>query len=578
MARVKYLIVVLLLFLASYVGAQDKCGVSDSAARARAIEYYYLQARSYMEQDSLDRCFELLEHCHALDPHSLTVMYDLSSFYAFLNKDSIAHDMLVRVVNADPANIYYNKALVNYYLKVRNVPAAIDVYERLLDKVHSKSEIYMYLFSLYSETGDHVKAIDVLDKLERLEGVNEDITINKVRHYMALGDSVKAVDVVQGMIKDNPDDLRYRTLLGSTYSILGDKEKALQSFQEVLLVKPDDVYALGSLADLYANDSDDSLYCDVVERLLVNENLDTESRITALMQYIDYKQPTDSLRVKTLLRRMYELPFDEFEIADIYSRYLIFINAAPDTIVPVLEKVHSLEPENVPAIMNLLDYAVKRNDIEDVFKYATNAQQYMPDRLEVYYYKGLSQYMLDCKEECLETYKEGLAKRSGDTSPELVSAIYSLMGDTYHELDMIDACMQSYDSALVYDNSNISVLNNYAYYLSLEGKELERALEMSYRTIVDEPDENTYIDTYAWILFKMGRYEESKAYAGKLLASSEELSAEVYHHCGDIYAKCGDVDSAVIYWMKARDAGANSKILEKKIKKRKYYRDAKRKK
>lgn len=578
MARAGSLITLLLLFFFSYAGAQDKCGVSDSAARARAVEYYYLQARSYMEQDSLDRCFEILEHCHALDPGSLAVMYDLSSFYAFMNKDSIAHSMLERIVHADPANIYYNKALVNYYLKVGNVEAAIKVYENLLDKVHSKSDIYMYLFSLYSDTGNHAKAIDVLDKLERLEGANEEITINKVRHYMALGDSVKAVDVVTGMIRDNPDDLRYRTLLGSTYSLLGDKDKALQSFQEVLSVKPDDVYALSSLADLYANGSDDSLYCDVVERLLVNEALDTESRIDGIMRYVDYKQPTDSLRVARLIRRLYELPFDELEIADLYSRYLIYVNAEPDTIVPVLEKVLSLEPENLSAIVKLLDYAVKCNDIEAVYKYSDNAQLFLPDKLEVYYYKGLSQYLLGQKSESIETYKTGLEKRSEETSQGMISTIYALMGDTYHELGMLDACMQSYDSALVYDNDNMNVLNNYAYYLAVEGKELERALEMSHRTILHNPDDNTCIDTYAWVLFGLGRYEEAKAYAEKLVAGGDSISSVVYHHCGDIFAKCGDTEKAVEFWIKARDAGDSSKILEKKIRKRKYYRDAKRKK
>lgn len=568
----------LLLLLCSYAGAQDKCGDNDSTARARAIEYYYLQARSYLEQDSLDRCFEMLEHCYALDSASLTVMYDLSSFYAFLDKDSIAHNMLERIVKADPSNLYYNKALVNYYLKVGNIGAAIEVYENLLDKINSKSEIYMALFSLYSDAGEHAKAIDVLDKLERIEGASENIVINKVRHYMAINDSASAVDAVIGMIKENPYDLRYKTLLGSTYSVLGDRSKALETFNEVLSVKPDDVYALSSMADLYAGESDDSLYCDIIERLLVNEGLDTESRIGALVQYIEYKQPVDSARVTALLRKMYELPFDEFEIAEVYARYLMLANAPQDAIVPVWEKVLSLEPEYVSAILTLLDYAIGRNDIEAVFKYSDDALSYIQDKLEIYYYKGLSQYMLGNKRESIETYKEGLEKRADATDGSLISSIYELMGDTYHDLGMMDECMQAYDSALVYDNANLGVLNNYAYFLALDGKELDRAMEMSRKTIAEEPDNTTYVDTYAWVLFKFGRYEEAKAYAEKLIKEGEDSSPEVYHHCGDIFAKCGDIEKAVEFWTKARIAGDESKILDKKIKKRKYIKDAKRKK
>ena len=577
MSRLKGIVISLLLLFSCTTMAQDRCAVTDSVARTRAVEYYYLQARSYMEQDSLDCCFEMLEHCRALDPASLTVLYDLSSFYAFLNKDSIAHEMLDRIVEADPSNTYYNKALVNYYLKVGDNDAAIKVYEKMLDSTHSKDEICMYLFSLYSETGRYDKAIEMLDMLEKLEGSNDEIVINKIRLYLALGDSAKAVGVVSDMIKESPDDIRCQTLLGNTYTILGDRSKALEAYNKVLAVKPDDVYVLTSLAEFYVNESDDSLYCDIIERLLKNENFDSQSRINTLVQYVEYAYPKDSARVTDFMREVYALPFDELEIATVYSHYLALIKSSPDTIVPVLEKILSLEPDNFTVIAQLLEYAIDGNDIEAVFKYSDNAWLYCPDRLEICYYRGLSSYMLGRKQESLDIYKEGLEKRAADTSPDLVSAIYALLGDTYHEFGMMDYCMQAYDSALVYDSNNMSVLNNYAYFLAVDGKDLNRALEMSQKTILAEPDNATYVDTYAWVLFKLGRYEEAKAYADKLLSIAADASSDVYHHCGDIYAKCGEMEQAVNFWIQARDAGDDSKVLAKKIKKRKYYNDAKRK-
>lgn len=577
MSSLKAFVISLLLLFSYSAIAQDRCAVVDSVARARAVEYYYLQARSYIEQDSLDCCFELLEHCRALDSASLTVMYDLSSFYAFLNRDSIAHDMLIRIVEADPSNIYYSKALVNYYLKVGDNDAAIKVYEKMLDSTTSKNDICMYLFTLYSETGRYDKAIEMLDMIEKLEGSNDEILINKIRLYLALGDSTKAVDVVYDMIKESPDDIRCQTILGNTYTILGDRAKALEAYNKVLAVKPDDIYVLTSLAEFYVNENDDSLYCDIIERLLKNEGFDSQSRINTLVKYIEYTYPKDSVRVTDFMREMYSLPFDELEIANVYSRYLAFIKSSPDTIVPVLEKILSLEPDNFTVIVQLLEYAIESNDIEAVFKYADNAWLYSPDRLEICYYKGLASYLLGRKEESLEIYKEGLEKRADDTSPELVSTVYALLGDTYHELDLMDSCMQAYDSALVYDSNNIGVLNNYAYFLALAGKDLNRALEMSQKTVLAEPENITCIDTYAWVLFKLGRYEEAKAYADKLISIGDEFSSEVYSHCGDIYAKCGDIEQAVSFWIKARDAGDDSKILSKKIKKRKYYNDAKRK-
>lgn len=578
MTRLKVYIIALLLLLCLPSTAQDKCGVTDSVARARAIEYYYLQARSFMDQDSFDCCFDILEHCHALDTSSLTVMYDLSIFYPYLRKDSITHNMLNRIVDADPSNVYYNKALVNYYLKSGNIDAAIKVYEKLLENVHSKSEIYTYLFTLYSESGRYEKAIEMLDRIEKLEGTSEDIILNKVRLYMVLGDSVNAITSVQNIIKESPDDLRYLTLLGNTYQALADREKALDSYRKVLAVNPDDAYVLASLAELYMGDDNDSIYCDYVERLLKCEDFDTEARIDVLVRHIEYLQPKDSARAMNLMKEMSNLPFDELQIADVYSQYLAYIKASPDTIVPILEKMLSLEPDNLSTIVRLLEYAIERNDAEAVFRYADNAQLYCPDRLEVYYYKGLSSYMLGRKQESLDIYKEGLEKRADDTAPGLISTLYALLGDTYHELDMMDNCMQAYDSALVYNKDNIEVLNNYAYFLAVDGKELNRALDMSHKTISLDSDNTTYLDTYAWVLFKLERYEEAKAYIEKLLSIDKDISSEVYHHCGDIYAKCGDIDQAVLFWVKAKDAGDESRILDKKIKKRKYYNNAKKRK
>jgi tetratricopeptide (TPR) repeat protein len=130
----------------------------------------------------------------------------------------------------------------------------------------------------------------------------------------------------------------------------------------------------------------------------------------------------------------------------------------------------------------------------------------------------------------------------------------------------------------VYNPTSSNVLNNYAYCHALENKDLPRALEMSRKTIEEEPENPTYIDTYAWVLFMLERYEEARAYADKLMAIEGDKGSVEYLHCGDIYAKCGLLDKAVEFWIKAQESGDDSSILKKKIKNRRYYNEKKRKK
>ena len=568
--------VYLMLFILSLCAGVSRAQVADDvAARDRAVDYFYLQAVSLLEQDSVDACFEMLEHCSALAPESSAVLYELSPFYLFLGKDSIAHSMLEYIVAKEPDNVKYGEALINYYAKVDDRRAAIALYERMLKASDaSKSDIYMSLYSLYSEEGEFGKAVEVLDKLEKVEGKNEIISIHRANLFLQMQDSVRALAAVREMKRDFPHNIQYNSLLGDVYVIFGDVESAEKVYIDAIQGDSTDTYSLSSLSNLYLLTNRDSLYCESVERLLKSEKVDTEQRISTLFEYVGYKEKTDTAYSMRFLQELMQLPYDRLEVSEVYAQYLLYRKESPEVIKPVLDSIISMDPENRSAMLQLLVYAIESNNREEVITRCDNAILYIPDMLELYYYKGMATYLLERKEEATEILQQGLGRRNEECSTELISTVFSLMGEIYHELDDLDRCTQAYDSALLYNPSDISVLNNYAYYLALEGKELERALEMSARTIEMEPDNAIYVDTYAWLLFCLERYEEARAYADKLIGLNSEMSAVEYHHCGDIFSKCGDMQRAVECWMAAQRLGDDSRVLKKKIKRRKYYPNA----
>ena len=560
---------VLLLSLVS-VAALAQHG-TDSKARERAAEYYYLQAISLLEQDSLDAGFEMLGHCRMLSPESSAVQYDLAAFYQFLGKDSLAHAMLKDIVEKEPYNINYSDALVEFYGRANDRASAIAMYEKMLGYSDSKSDIYMALYSLYNDEQEHEKAVEVLDKLEKAEGKNEIISLHRVKQLLILQDSTRALVAVRRMISDFPDNRQCRSLQGDVYSLFGDYANAERVYSDALRCDSTDVSSLSSLCNIYLMTDRDSLYCDAVERLLKSERIEVEQRISTLLDYARYKDRKDTTYMAGFFEQMLTLPYDRVEVADLYVQYLLYRNASPEVVTPVLDRILSMEPDNRSALLQKLIYAIDSEDYEEVVNCSDNALLYIPDMLELYYYKGVAKYLLGKKEESVKVYEDGLARRGEESTYSITARVFTVLGDTYHELNMQDRCMEAYDSALVYNPSEITVLNNYAYYLALEGKDLERALSMSAKTLEQEPDNAIYLDTYAWLLFCMERYEEAKAYAEKLIQVNADMSAVEYHHCGDIFAKCGDMDRAVEYWEKALEQGDTSKVLKKKIKKRKYY-------
>ena len=561
------LIFLSLLPLAVQAGNDGK----DIDARKRAVDYFHLEAVSLQEQGRYDEAYEMLEYCLALDPSSHVTKYLLAPYYNIFGKDSVAAAMLETIVKENPDNKDYNDALVNLYARQGNWKAAIAIYERLIETAHSKEEIYKSLYSLYYNDDDYTKALEMLDRIEGVEGKSREITTRRLQLYMLLNRHEEMIAIIRQEIAENPDDFRFMTLLGEVYSMMGKYDHAEEIYSRVLSEMPGDAMAQAALAELYAMKGEDDAFCRTMEALIKNDRLETEERLKYIVDYALYKETTDSAYVHEFYSELLQLPFDRLELHHSYADYLKYRNADKSKLAAVYEKIVELDAEDITAIIELLQYAIANEDEEAVFKYADEALMFLPQHLELYFYKGLSLYMLGNKKESVGVYLEGLEKRDAETAPAVVAAVFTTAGDTFHELGMKKEAYVAYDSALVYDPYKLDVLNNYSYFLSLDGKELQRALEMSHKTITAEPENQTYLDTYAWILFKLKRYEEAKAYAEKIISLNEEMSSVVLHHIGDIFAKCGNMENAVMYWKKALEAGDETEILKKKIKRRKYY-------
>ena len=170
----------------------------------------------------------------------------------------------------------------------------------------------------------------------------------------------------------------------------------------------------------------------------------------------------------------------------------------------------------------------------------------------------------------MEVLKKGVGQVTPNSDKKLVSDFYTFIGDLHHSMEEQEACYEAYDSALVYNPDNIGVLNNYAYFLSLEGTNLDKAEEMSYRSVKAEPKNDTYLDTYAWILFKKGRYAEARIYIDEAMKNGGNMSATIVEHCGDIYYMQGEEEKGIDFWIQAFGMEHDSKTLEKKIKMKKY--------
>ena len=246
-----------------------------------------------------------------------------------------------------------------------------------------------------------------------------------------------------------------------------------------------------------------------------------------------------------------------------------------------MRQVLEVEPGNETALRELLQYYAEQNDGKGVEDISRRGLNYHPEEIAYAYYLGMALAEQKKLEDAAEVLQQGLRVRTEDVHPRLLSNVFGGLGDIYYQQQKEQEAFAAYDSALVYMEDNIMCLNNYAYYLSLKGEQLDKAEEMSYRTIRQEPENITYLDTYAWILFMKQDYAHARTYMDKVvnpnktdeeLLADERLMGNIIEHSGDIYAHLGESDTALRLWKLAQQKGDETCTpqLKKKIKRKKY--------
>lgn len=546
-----------------------------SEADARRHDYYFLEATRQREAGNHADALALYEHCLSIHPQSAAVMYELAQYYAFLQQPERSRALLEKSVALQPDNFWYRQTLGAYYRSVKEVDKAIAVYEEMSRQFPARGELLMMLMDLYSQQKDYANLIKTLDRLEMKEGKSEQLSMEKYRIYLQMGDKEKAFTEMENLSKEYPNDLRYRVMLGDSYLDNGRADEAYAIFQEALAADPENAQAQLSLAAYYERMGMDSLFYAQQEAVLMNRKLDSGVKVEVMRRIILQNEQAggDSTRVFQLFNRLLNAPQEDAAMATLCYSYMQHKQMDDSMAVPVLEKILEVEPDNIAARYSLLMVAVRKNDYEEAVRICEPAIQYNPEELAFYYYLGVSYFQTDRNPDALSVLQKGVLQVNPQSDKKLVSDFYTFIGDLHHSMDNQPACYEAYDSALVYNPDNIGVLNNYAYFLSLERCDLDRAEEMSYRTVKAEPKNDTYLDTYAWILFEKGRYTEARIYIDEAMKNGGAESATIVEHSGDIYFMLGEEDKALDFWKQAAGMEHESKTLEQKIKQRRYIKE-----
>ena len=553
MRRIRLSVALLLVSICALAG--DSVSLSYDA--------FFLEAMVQRQKGNHDATFDLLQHCIKLNPQASEAYYYLAQYYQMLRNDSLAQQCYLKAAELEPDNPTFLETVAQSYIRQQDYAKAIKVVEQLYNQDKSREELLEMLFELYQQTDDTDKAIATLNRIEANEGKSERLSFAKSEIYTKMGNKAAAIAEMKTLADQYPNDLNYKGMYADMLLRNDEEERALGLYNEILAEEPGNTHAQVSLRSYYRVQGETEKVDSITELILLNKNTTTEQRIYLMRQVVADSERTDgdSTRVLALFHKMLAQPQQSDDIATLCAAYMDLKKMPQDSVKAMLQTVLRIAPDNAAARLQLVSYAWDRKDHDEVISLCQEARQYNPEEMAFYYYQGMAYYQKENHDKALEAFQNGISVINEESNPAIVSDFYAVMGDLLHQKGMAREAFEAYDSCLQWKDDNVMCLNNYAYYLSEMNEQLDKAEEMSYKTIKAEPKSATYLDTYAWILFMQQRYSEAKIYIDQALQNDSDSSAVITEHAGDIYIQNKEPERAVELWQQALKKDPQNKLL-----------------
>lgn len=536
------------------------------------LRYFYEEAANQQALGKYDVAYELLQHCKNIAPDAAEVYFALSSYDRDLNSNAMAINDIKRAAELSPENSTYQEQLAMTYVATKDYPNAIKAYEKLYSSNPDRTDVLEILLSLYGQKKDYANMLATVDRMVSADGESEQTVLTRMHIYSLQGKKKEEFNTLKRFVDRYPNDMSYQVMMSNWLLQNGEKQKAFDILQKVQNTDPQNVQAKLSMIDYYRAENLDSIARKMEEWLLTNPHTSTDTKVSIIRSVIANNEASggDSTKVLSLFRNILTGKQENADLAELYVAYLSLKKMPEDSIVGGLKRILEIAPDNKGARIELLRTLWGKIGNDEIIEISKPGVEYNPDEMAFYYFLGFAYIQKDDDDNAFDIFRKGVAQATDSSEPSLVSDMYSYIGDIYHQRGQIEEAYAAFDSCLQWKEDNVECMNNYAYFISVDGGDLSRAEQMSYKTIKAQPTNSLYLDTYAWVLFQEKRYAEAQIYIEQAVANDSTNSYVQLEHAGDIYIMLGETDKAIDYWRRAIQAGGDAKAIERKIRLKKY--------
>lgn len=430
----------------------------------------------------------------------------------------------------DAENVWYKIWRSEIYKLTGQTAKLVSIWEELIKLRPNEVDYYFQLSNAYITERNLPKAIEALNRLEKVIGINEQGSLQKQRLWNALGKPEKGIKEVEALAQASAGDNLYNTILAETYMKQKNYSKAKQYYTAALAKEPNNQYLHISFAEYYKATGNQEAAFEELKKGFTGPQLETESKIQMLRSFYPGEEFYGSSKryAFDLLEVIVQEADDPHQYALVYGDILLkqerFEEAAKQFALHLERDSSQYE---VWETMMLCEGDIPSNR-ELVYQHACRCEAIFPFHTLPYVIQGQYLFEKGKYEEALQKLTQ--AERNGFNKGYLEAETYAILAECFHSLKNSEQCFHYYDLCLKLRPNDISVLNNYAFYLSEARLNLEKAEQMSARVLATEPNNPNYLDTYAWILHQMGRNKEALQYIKKAIQNNKSDKAIYEEH------------------------------------------------
>lgn len=523
----------------------------------------------YNERD-IEGALSLLNDAVAENPEDDAAWYYIAQCAISRNDAEMAEQGLRMALELDPDNFWYRYTLARLYSLTSRLELTVDMYEKLLADFPKKSELYFDLVEMYASQREYDKALETLEEIQTVFGMTESIAMYRFNLLRMLNKPEEAFASLEEYNKEYSSPYVLSTLADYQMSMYNDST-ALAYYDEALDLAPDYAPALLGKAETLRLTRQYNEYFDILRRYVTDPQTPSVAKSDYLMAIVQRTEPKflTSFRpqIDSVMNNALQVhPQDSLLLHTAAVYY--YSTDRKDMAKKHFKANIQAWPESLSAAASYVEFLMYAGDWEELSEEGRAAFRKFPQETAFLEMASMGDYNLENYDRVLDICNIVLEVAPADSSKTLRA--WSTIGDIYHKLGDNKKAYKAYDKALKINPDYVYVLNNYAYYLSVEGKKLKKAYNMSKRTIEAEPDNATYLDTFGWILYLQGKPLEAKPFFKHAMLYGGKDSVVIMDHYADVLYALKEYDLAMVYWnMAMKKNKGEVPDLEAKVKQRK---------